>query len=147
MIKILLRKFGTLLLTLALISAQTGVVFSFHYCKGELVDSSVYLPVDECTTESTPASLACGPQDGDAMCSTQMSDDCCATKVISLHADQNLLQSKKIDVQGFVAVVEYTNVTHSTPIVLPVVGLTEVSPHKGRTVPLYIEFHRLIYYG
>ncbi|GCD78602.1 hypothetical protein JCM31826_20840 [Thermaurantimonas aggregans] len=148
MLNIFLRKFSALLLTLSMVSAQTGVVFSFHYCKGELIDSSVYLPVDECTSESTEENLTCSPQEEDAVCSTtQMSDDCCATKVISLHADQNALQSKKIEVQDFVVSIEHISLTHCTLVVLPTIETTEVTTHKGRTVPLYIEFHQLIYYG
>ncbi|MFN4299747.1 MAG: HYC_CC_PP family protein [Thermaurantimonas sp.] len=146
MIKILLRKFGALLLTLAMVSAQTGVVISFHYCKGELVESSVYLPVEECGGESNYAA-SCQSVGDEGLCTTQIYNDCCTTEVIALQADHNLQQSKKSEIPHFFPDKASYELIAKFPVWTPSIEEPLKDVPAGRTVPLYISLHRLIYYG
>ncbi|MFN3952209.1 MAG: HYC_CC_PP family protein [Thermaurantimonas sp.] len=146
MIKKVFRKILSLVLVPMIIGAQTGIVFSLHYCKGDLIDSSLYLPVDGCESYNID-SRGCY-EDASSVCSEYISSDCCFTQVFSIQTDHNLLHKSKAEIQHcFDHLVGIQPILrHHCFFVRPETGAIR-PPALLHSVPLYIKYRVLRYYG
>lgn len=140
-----LRKVFSLVLVPVMLGAQTGIVFSFHYCKGDLIESSVYLPVHECAMD--PAVAESCNEDEAAGCKVQISSDCCLTKVVSVQTDHNLIQKSKPEIQYFSQTSDEVDLTNLLAIPRKTRGGVIRPGILPLPAALYIIYGELLFYG
>lgn len=128
-----------------MIGAQTGIVFSFHYCKGDLIESSVYLPVHECDAEPSEVKTCNG--DDAAACKVQISSDCCLTEVISIQTDHNLIQKSEPEIHIFSQRPNEVDLTNLRSIPRKTRGGVVRSDILPLPIALYIFYGELLFYG